>query len=690
MTALFLKLLNMSIAAAWLVLAVTVLRLVLKKAPRAIVCALWALVAVRLVCPFSFESVLSLIPSAETVSQDILLDPRPTVHTGVAFIDEAVNPVLADSFAPAVGDSANPMQVVTFAAACVWLAGVVLLAAYTVFSCLRLRRKVSASLEQEENVRLCDYIDTPFILGILRPKIYLPSAMEASHRDYVLAHERAHLKRRDHWWKPLGFALLAVYWFNPVMWIAYILLCRDIELACDEKVVQNMAAEDKKAYSEALLSCSIPRRMIAACPLAFGEVGVKQRVRSVLHYKKPGFWLIVTAVAVSIAAAVCFLTDPKRSESPEVPEQTEGKALNAELMEQNLQAAAEEALQAALKETSGQKTREFVFAEAYEEALLKYYSSQVNVVWADDGTDVSTDTSGLVKVYAYVSLDEANGTMVEVYPPVHMSQEEGTVLVILLTDRTMGDSARGVVVENYLEEICANAGEADDARACIREKENIYRILMHMEEDTLYYCFGEFLKGGQDDLRGQVMAVACQDIIAQWGEADLVEDDFAGQDWFDVFRREAWWLQEEMTDEQILQEHPAAWTLIHMFDSGDYSQCSFENHDFSGVTKVVLANAYNRSSETEITDPGAVRQICGFLQGISGTDGESARGYLECKYSLVLYRDEEAVFAIAFGNSNDAVFHYGQYPDGYAVRYRLTGWTVDQIDRFLAEFDKAV
>ena len=145
-----------------------------------------------------------------------------------------------------------------------------------------------------------------------------------------------------------------------------------------------------------------------------------------------------------------------------------------------------------------------------------------------------------------------------------------------------------------------------------------------------------------------------------------------------------------MTDEQILQEHPAAWTLIHMFDSGDYSQCSFENHDFSGVTKVVLANAYNRSSETEITDPGAVRQICGFLQEISGTDGESARGYLECKYSLVLYRDEEAVFAIAFGNSNDAVFHYGQYPDGYAVRYRLTGWTVDQIDRFLAEFDKAV
>lgn len=309
MDELFLKLLNMSISASWLVLAVVLARVLLKKAPRSLICGLWGLVALRLVWPFSVESVLSLIPSTQTVPTEILLDPSPAINSGVSFIDSAVNPVLSQSMAPAVGASANPMQIWTFLAGLVWLAGMLVMGLYALFSYLRLRIKVGAFVERD-GVYLCDYIDSPFILGVFRPRIYLPSTLDGENMAYVMAHEKAHLKRHDHWWKPLGYILLTVYWFNPVMWVAYVLLCRDIELACDERVVKDMGAEEKKAYSSALLECSVPRRMIAACPLAFGEVGVKARVKSVLNYKKPAFWVVVVALIACAAVAVCFLTDP--------------------------------------------------------------------------------------------------------------------------------------------------------------------------------------------------------------------------------------------------------------------------------------------------------------------------------------------------------------------------------------------
>ena len=313
MEALFLKLVNMSIAASWLILAVVLLRLVLKKAPKWIACVFWALVAVRLVCPFSIQSALSLIPSAETVPQEILTAVKPEIHTGIAPLNSSINPVIAKTFAPpeAVLTSANPLQIITFAAAVIWLVGLAAMLGYALLSYLRVRRRVAASMPCGDGSWLCDEIGSPFILGVVKPRIYLPSGMEQAQRRHVVAHERAHLARRDHWWKPLGFLLLAVYWFNPLCWLAYLLLCRDIELACDEKVIKALGEEEKKPYSETLLACSMPRGMIAACPLAFGEVGVKARVKSVLHYKKPAFWIILAAVIACIAAAVCFLTNPK-------------------------------------------------------------------------------------------------------------------------------------------------------------------------------------------------------------------------------------------------------------------------------------------------------------------------------------------------------------------------------------------
>ncbi|MBQ7776517.1 MAG: hypothetical protein IJ379_11420 [Lachnospiraceae bacterium] len=314
----FLKLLNMSIAAGWMILAVMVLRMILKKAPKAIRCFMWALVAVRLLCPFHFESTLSLIPSAETVPENIMYEQEPTIHTGVDILNHAVNPVLSESLAPAVGDSANPLQVLTFVASVIWIAGLIVMVMYATLSYLRIRSKVGVSLPLEENIYLCDYIDSPFILGIFKPGIYIPSSLPEDKIAYVVAHEKAHLKRHDHWWKPLGFALLSVYWFHPLIWVAYVLLCRDIELACDEKVIKELGEGNKKSYSDALLYCSVPRKMIVACPLAFGEVGVKERVRTVLSYKKPAFWVILVAVAACIVVAVCFLTNPEEEQGQEV------------------------------------------------------------------------------------------------------------------------------------------------------------------------------------------------------------------------------------------------------------------------------------------------------------------------------------------------------------------------------------
>ena len=312
MSGIFLKLLNLSISASWLVLVVLALRLVLKRAPKWVNVLLWGMVALRLMLPFSIESALSLIPSAETVSPEVVqFDPAPTITSGVEFIDNAVNPSLSESFAAAPLASVNPLYVWTYLAGWVWLIGLAAMLLYALVSYLRLRRCVRASIPLRENIYVCDEVPSPFILGIVRPRIYLPSVLDEAQRGSVLSHERAHLARRDHWWKPLGFALLAVYWFNPLLWLAYTLLCRDIELACDERVLRGMDAGQVKDYSSALLACSVPRRMIAACPLAFGEVGVGARVKNALRYKKPAFWIVAASVIVCIVVAVCFLTNPR-------------------------------------------------------------------------------------------------------------------------------------------------------------------------------------------------------------------------------------------------------------------------------------------------------------------------------------------------------------------------------------------
>ena len=313
MNELFLKIINMSISASWLILAVLILRLVLKKAPKWVNVLLWGIVAVRLICPLSFESALSLIPSSETIPLDIEMAAKPTIDSGVPAINSVVNPVLS-SFAPPqhVLTSANPLQIWIPILNIIWLIGVGALLLYTAVSYWRLCRKVDTAVRYKGNIFQSENVSSPFVLGIIKPRIYLPFNMNGQDLEHVVAYEQAHIRRKDHWWKPLGFLLLTIYWFNPLMWLAYVLLCRDIELACDEKVIKELGNEQRADYTQALVACSVNRRMIAACPLAFGEVGVKERVKSVMNYKKPAFWVIIIAVIICVGVAACFLTNPKQ------------------------------------------------------------------------------------------------------------------------------------------------------------------------------------------------------------------------------------------------------------------------------------------------------------------------------------------------------------------------------------------
>ena len=315
MEAVFLKLLNMSITGCVMIMAVLIARLLLKKAPRWSICLLWGLVALRLICPFTLESNLSLIHDSEPISQEIVSNQSwspPVVSAPVH------NEVTAPSLPPVQRPPRQNISVTPqrktidlFAVSgYVWLSGVVAMLLYTLISYGQLKRMVRTATRLEGNIRQSEYVTSPFVLGVFRPIIYLPYGLKQSHQDHIIAHEQAHIRRGDHLIKPLGFLILSVHWFNPFVWIAYILLCRDIEAACDERVIKEMTKEQRQSYSATLLHYSVKRRRIAACPVAFGETGIKGRIKSVMNYKKPTVWLVVMSILLSCVLAGCFLTDP--------------------------------------------------------------------------------------------------------------------------------------------------------------------------------------------------------------------------------------------------------------------------------------------------------------------------------------------------------------------------------------------
>lgn len=605
MSTLFWKLLNMSISAGWLILAVMALRLLLRRAPKGLRCALWGIVALRLVLPFSLESPVSLIPNGETVSASVLSGGALQVSTGVDLLDRPVSKYLEPSSAvtATAGGGIHSMELLSW----LWLAGVAILLAYGLVSWLRLRRRVAEAVPLRDNLWLCDHIPTPFILGLFRPRIYLPSDMAEADIPYVEAHERAHLARRDHWWKPLGFLLLAVYWFNPLVWAAYLLFCRDVELACDEHVVSGWDAGARQAYSQALLACSVSHPTLSACPLAFGEVGVKERVKAVFHCKKPALWAILAAAGLCVAVVVCFLTDPEQltldniktergyaitSQTPYILTLSVPKDVLTEdcytgegqLFKENEVPAFQNDtttiyLERVMPANEGDEYLYFMFDFSYQlpesgTILLPWQKSEDGYVsfsyepsetLTDDNTiypdAVSMRSLGPGQQFAfYVRTDAcraASGTLelqsiiCNALTYVRLKPGQAAPSGVQETQMVADVADVNNTIAGLLAEIASSPQEASSTAAYLSAHPEAHQQLLDYGDFTLRYCFSQFLMGGQTGLEGGLMWYLICELAP---EAEQIPPAGSGQDCFDA------WLSSARAD---MAEHGASWMEKH-------------------------------------------------------------------------------------------------------------------------------
>lgn len=309
----FIGLLNMCIPASIMIVAVIAFRLVFRKAPKVIVRILWCLVGLRLICPVMIKSPLSLIPSQTSFVVKENNEVRSS--TGISGVDDTLNRYLMQECEKAGGEViSNGKRIITSKAATVlliiWAAGIAVLLSKSLISYLKLKTKLRESVRYEEGVYQTDKLTTPLVFGIVHPVIYVPFKLSGEQLECVVMHEKTHIKRKDYLIKPLGYILFSVYWFNPLVWVAYALFCHDVEMACDEMVIDELGHEKKGIYARTLLECSAPESMLMACPVAFAEVGVKERIVNVMKMGKSKSGVVISAVLVAVAIAVFFMTNP--------------------------------------------------------------------------------------------------------------------------------------------------------------------------------------------------------------------------------------------------------------------------------------------------------------------------------------------------------------------------------------------
>ena len=439
MDKLFITIVNNGLVASWIILAVIVLRKLLNRIPKWVNCLLWGLVAIRLAIPFSIESIFSLIPSAKPVPADIEYAKIPKIDSGMHAVNMVINPVLENHFAVKEIASVNPIQVIIFISSYIWLIGVIGLLIYAFVSFIMLKRQVKNAQAIDKGIFRSGTIDSPFILGFVKPSIYIPDYLDDEAYICVTEHEKAHIKRGDFIWKPFGFLILSVYWFNPLCWFAYIMLCKDIEYACDEKVTKDKDKNWKATYCQVLLDCSSKRKMIAACPVAFGEVSVKDRIKFVIRYKKPTLGMIVLAFVACIVVGICFLTNPKTTEISDdiidagsdiaLEEIAEKESDTTHLTEQ---AENEEILGGGSYSSRNSDKTEQTTEQAADFAPTDIYSvNQIDVILTNGDTHTVVDKSVLEKVEGMLSgAEEIKEAGCPFHTPLYLYREDGTIGVI--------------------------------------------------------------------------------------------------------------------------------------------------------------------------------------------------------------------------------------------------------------------
>ncbi len=558
MEKLFLTLLNMSITASWLIAAVILLRPFLRKGLKWSACLLWGLVAFRLICPYSLESSFSLIPTSKPIPvQHTYLEALPATAASAErpydfrLSNEPTADSLQGSSSKETGKDWVYSRIKVFTG--IWFTGMTAFLSYALVSFLRLKKKVGASLCLYGNIFICDEIHSPFILGVIRPKIYLPSGMADRHLASVTAHERAHLARRDHLWKPFGYLLLAVYWFNPLIWSAYFLFCRDIELACDERVLRHMSPKEICAYSQTLLDFSRPRKLIHACPLAFGEISVKKRIKSALNYRKPALWTCILAVIVCAATAICFLTNPKQvlsgsktdlhtssggmdSSPVGVKDSVPKDPISTAILEANASSNSDKydfeccdfvTLETETRPAADSSEKDVHTVVYYGWALYQRYNISENGIEDVGGSHVPVALTFekdkdeyTLKEYWQPRDGSYFASDIRAKFPAHIA-DDGIDSQKYIWGQIQNCYKQAVefsgldtndVIERLLDTICSSPAVSSNPYDYIDEHYIEYRELLYYGEYTLRYCSQRFNRGGETGLEGKIMEIVCEEL----------------------------------------------------------------------------------------------------------------------------------------------------------------------------------
>lgn len=536
----FCQILNLSLTGSILLASVLIVRLlpVLRELPKAWRFLLWAMVAIRLLVPFSFESDFSMMPTTHVIPEQYLTMEPIESETPVV-IEVVKNPNYAAEVTIDLPATADRLQIWDVFATVIWLGGICAMGIYAAISYLSMRLCLRMAAKIHGNVWECDDLATPFIMGLFRPRIYLPPGLDDLTTAHVLAHENAHIRRLDHLWKPLGFAIVSIHWFNPLVWIGYQALCRDIEMACDERVIRDMDKTGIRAYLESLLRCAAPGSRQFLCPLAFGEGDVTGRIRSMLRYRKPGILMVITGVAVSLLLTACFLTSPPESTAqPTEPRTNRVYTIDSQdgLLMPRFQLHADGT---------------FFFTE---NPLSSYLGHGVYTI-EDRILTLQTDDGHYIWKFReedgdYLYLREGSSLVTYYLPDLrHTALLPDGARFVLTREEVF--SAEDPIAE-LLDTICSSPLESSNPGAYIEAHREEYRTLVKMGEEAVLYCFGEFSKGSQTGLKGHIMAILCREIIGVTDDTGFM----TGQDWFNDFSAEALLLRDKVSKEDFHVVYP--------------------------------------------------------------------------------------------------------------------------------------
>lgn len=552
MEILFLTIVNMNITASYVIFFVLLARIPLKKAPKMFSYALWSVVFFRLICPVTFSSAFSFFKNVrhQYIPSNIGLMAQPQINIGSKTIDSIINQTLPSA---TPWSSVNPMQIILFIIICIWVIGMISLIFYSIISYMLIKRKLGTAMIVQDNIYESDQIISPFVLGIIKPKIYLPIGLLEIERDYISRHEKMHIRRFDYLIKPIAFVTLCIHWFNPLVWLSFILMSRDMEMSCDERVLREMGSEIKMDYSTSLLSLAVGKRMITGNPLAFGESNVKLRIQNVLNYKKPTFWFVViTFIAVSIFC-FGFSSDPinnvskKDSISDLYQYRTEYVGNNSKVVQIIERLKIPEtfsrtkvqlhtnkspyAVSITYKTTSGvahqfiQNTDQALFdANAITMFALIKNMDKVQFI-LEHGTDSTVIERTRTWANSKISQDVWNAAKNE---KMFRMLYENLIRSDILSEKVMQQVAS--IIEENMAIIISSPLQSSNPNDYIKKHKKEYGNILKVGEDALIYMLGQFNQGKDEGLRGHIMMRLCKDILGE--RNNVLDDSLSPREWY--------------------------------------------------------------------------------------------------------------------------------------------------------------